>query len=382
MEELTIGQRIAARRKELGLSQIDLGEKMGVSRQSVSKWESDAAIPEIDKLIGLSKLFQVSVGWILGLEGEDAPAENPEQTFTDREWEIIDRLSQPQVQMPRWLLPLAAVVTAVSVAAAALSGMALHASRNVDMSAISQAIAMLNISTESQLQDTRILRDYSYVAEPSQDLQHCTFRFTGQPAYYEEGSHGDLIVLRGSEIILEEPCEWNGIHYTAAFTVPVRDGYTASFCLTDKNGIVRTTAVPDSVLYQLVAAQSFGQVSMDYQNIRYDGSSIHLDEIRFRIDAPDMLRDTENIWESCCLLVLGDTQEVGRLDIMNRSEKSKEINFKENNVSFFTKEQTIETGDLSGCKRVELVLEIRLTTGLFVVKPVGTVHPAKIDHGA
>ena len=44
MEELTIGQRIAVKRRELGLSQIALGEKMGVSRQSISKWEADAAI--------------------------------------------------------------------------------------------------------------------------------------------------------------------------------------------------------------------------------------------------------------------------------------------------------------------------------------------------
>ena len=72
MEDLTIGQRIAMKRRELGISQIELGERMGVSRQSVSKWEADGAIPEIDKLIALSKLFGVRVGWLLGVE-DDAP---------------------------------------------------------------------------------------------------------------------------------------------------------------------------------------------------------------------------------------------------------------------------------------------------------------------
>ena len=38
---MTTGQRIAAKRKELGLSQEALGEKLGVSRQSIYKWESD-----------------------------------------------------------------------------------------------------------------------------------------------------------------------------------------------------------------------------------------------------------------------------------------------------------------------------------------------------
>ena len=76
---MTIGQRIAQKRKELGLSQEALGSKLGVSRQSIYKWEADSALPEIDKLIALSRLFGVSVGWLLGVEeppeADAAPAE-------------------------------------------------------------------------------------------------------------------------------------------------------------------------------------------------------------------------------------------------------------------------------------------------------------------
>ena len=49
---MTIGQRVAQKRRELGLSQEALGDQLGVSRQSIYKWESDSALPEIDKLIG------------------------------------------------------------------------------------------------------------------------------------------------------------------------------------------------------------------------------------------------------------------------------------------------------------------------------------------
>lgn len=52
---MTIGERIAFERKELGLSQGALGERMGVSRQSIYKWEPDAALPEIEKLVKLSR---------------------------------------------------------------------------------------------------------------------------------------------------------------------------------------------------------------------------------------------------------------------------------------------------------------------------------------
>ena len=64
---MTIGQRIAELRKQQNLSQEALGELLGVSRQAISKWESDAALPEIDKLIAMSKRFGVTVGYLLGV---------------------------------------------------------------------------------------------------------------------------------------------------------------------------------------------------------------------------------------------------------------------------------------------------------------------------
>lgn len=84
---MTLGQRIAQKRKELGLSQEGLGEQLGVSRQAIYKWESDASLPEIEKLIALSRLFSVTVGWLLGVEEEPRPAEEltPRQLAMVRE---------------------------------------------------------------------------------------------------------------------------------------------------------------------------------------------------------------------------------------------------------------------------------------------------------
>ena len=65
---MTTGNRIASKRKEMGLTQEALGEQLGVSRQAIYKWETDAALPEIDKLIILSRLFGVTVDWLLGME--------------------------------------------------------------------------------------------------------------------------------------------------------------------------------------------------------------------------------------------------------------------------------------------------------------------------
>lgn len=65
MKEMTMGERIQQLRKAAGLSQEQLAEKLDVSRQSVSKWELNDAVPELTKVIALSELFGISVDELL-----------------------------------------------------------------------------------------------------------------------------------------------------------------------------------------------------------------------------------------------------------------------------------------------------------------------------
>lgn len=62
---MTIGSRISALRKQLGLSQDDVADKIGVSRQSVSKWETDTSAPDAFNLIALSEVLNTSVEYIV-----------------------------------------------------------------------------------------------------------------------------------------------------------------------------------------------------------------------------------------------------------------------------------------------------------------------------
>ncbi|WP_139652094.1 helix-turn-helix transcriptional regulator [Raoultibacter phocaeensis] len=64
-----IAERLAARRKEAGLSQEGLAEKLGVSRQAVSKWERSESSPDTDNLIALAKLYGVSLDDLLYVDG-------------------------------------------------------------------------------------------------------------------------------------------------------------------------------------------------------------------------------------------------------------------------------------------------------------------------
>ena len=68
---MNIGDRILTQRKIKGLSQGELADAIGVSRQSVSKWESEQSIPDIDKIVLMSDLFGVTTDYLLkGIEKE------------------------------------------------------------------------------------------------------------------------------------------------------------------------------------------------------------------------------------------------------------------------------------------------------------------------
>ena len=76
---MTIGEKICKLRKEYNYTQEQLADRLGVSRQSISKWESDLAYPETDKLIELGKLFNCSMDYLL----KDGITEKTEVTNTD-----------------------------------------------------------------------------------------------------------------------------------------------------------------------------------------------------------------------------------------------------------------------------------------------------------
>lgn len=85
---MNLGETICRLRKKAGMSQSDLAEKLDVSRQSVSKWETDAAVPDLEKLVKMGEIFGVSLdGLVKGetverekQEVPPVPASRPERT--------------------------------------------------------------------------------------------------------------------------------------------------------------------------------------------------------------------------------------------------------------------------------------------------------------
>lgn len=61
---MTLREKLIVSRNKAGLSQMELAERLGVSRQAVSRWESGDTTPTMDKLKSLAKIYGVSLDWL------------------------------------------------------------------------------------------------------------------------------------------------------------------------------------------------------------------------------------------------------------------------------------------------------------------------------
>lgn len=82
-DDVTTGEKLALLRRQKGMTQEELSETLNVSRQSVSRWEMDAAFPETDKLIRLSKLFDCSIDFLLKHEYQKNERKDTDLSATD-----------------------------------------------------------------------------------------------------------------------------------------------------------------------------------------------------------------------------------------------------------------------------------------------------------
>lgn len=77
---MTLREKLIVLRDRAGLSQMELAERLGVSRQAVSRWESGDTTPTMDKLKSLARIYGVSLDWLCSdtADGEPPEAAKPE----------------------------------------------------------------------------------------------------------------------------------------------------------------------------------------------------------------------------------------------------------------------------------------------------------------
>ena len=111
---MPLADRIIELRKKQGWSQIDLADRLDVSRQSVSKWEMAQAVPELDKIIKMSELFAVTTDYLLkddapvpddaGAAPPPPPPEEPPRPAPEPETPPGPAPAAPKKRRRRWIL--------------------------------------------------------------------------------------------------------------------------------------------------------------------------------------------------------------------------------------------------------------------------------------
>ena len=107
---MTLGEKLKEIRKRFGLSQEQLAKLLNVSRQAITKWENDGGIPDITNLQELSKVFSITVDYLLD-EDHQLPAlsmrkvlDKDQYGYFDESYEIYTLVRRRKMQKLEWIL--------------------------------------------------------------------------------------------------------------------------------------------------------------------------------------------------------------------------------------------------------------------------------------
>ena len=189
-------------RRASGMSQEELAEKLGVSRQAVSKWESGATQPELSKLIELSKLYSVSVDELLSLEHakpEQDAAESPVQSNAEK-------APTEKLSFRDFCIQHKKIIGGAAVALAALIAVGVHYNNrintlstqvndlrsqlyNVQNNLSNQIAGISNNVSDILARESSLISQYNYeITNVDLKKQECTIAFSLLPKTISEGT--------------------------------------------------------------------------------------------------------------------------------------------------------------------------------------------------
>lgn len=240
---MTTGEKIAALRREHKLSQEALGEKLGLSRQAVSKWEADQAVPTMDNLMELSRLFGVPVDTLLR---PDAPFPAP-----PAEKNSTDAPAAPETPH-KGISPSRGKILAIGGAALLCVSLALNAVCLYQIAQLKGEVQALrvqagNVSTVYYPGTDADTGDFAESSEhmtlDPENTEQLIVTFSAVPRVASDGETAKFL-LRGGEQSWECEAEGDaGGGYRGSLTIPMVDEYSVYLVLTDRNGGTRNLLI-------------------------------------------------------------------------------------------------------------------------------------------
>ena len=374
MNEQTLGQRIAAGRKMLGLSQEALGEKMGVSRQAISKWESDAAVPELEKLIAMSRLFGVTLGGLLGIEEAPQSAGLNEEQIRN----IVRQCQTPPPRPRRGPFILCALVCGLSLLFSAIA-LTRQPAAPTDYSAQIASLQQSNQSLQRELGDLwyqlqvsqeedaeTLLLDHQIIFDGlKKNTAHITFSAT--PKQLNPGQDASFVVLREGYVVRDVLCTVNSALCTAEVDLPLVDGYEYRFVLTDDDDSQQFQLLDDGGCAYLKTDSSIVLESWLIPDADYRRNTLYIHGLELQLTQPLLsAKAGDSSWTKLDYVVTVNGAEVRRESFLEPDFRdSLDWSLSEGTRSF--KDITLNSGD-----QVSLMVDTAVSSGLAEALTVGT----------
>lgn len=240
---MTTGEKIAALRREHKLSQEALGEKLGLSRQAVSKWEADQAVPTMDNLMELSRLFGVPVDTLLR---PDAPFPAPPAEKNSTDAPAAPETPHKGVSLSRGKI-LAIGGAALLCVSLALNAVCLYQIAQLKGEVQALRVQAGNVNTVYYPGTGADTGDFAESSEhmtlDPENTEQLIVTFSAVPRVASDGETAKFL-LRGGEQSWECEAEGDaGGGYRSSLTIPMVDEYSVYLVLTDRNGGTRNLLI-------------------------------------------------------------------------------------------------------------------------------------------
>ena len=240
---MTTGEKIAALRREHKLSQEALGEKLGLSRQAVSKWEADQAVPTMDNLMELSRLFGVPVDTLLR---PDAPFPAPPAEKNSTDAPAAPETPHKGVSLSRGkILAIGGVaLLCVSLACSAVCAWSTVRLR-AEVDGLRSLVNGLSLNSTVYYPQTDTNDDFAEssesVALDPNDPEKLLVTFSAMPREISDGETAKFLIHSDGQAWECEPATTNP--YSGSLTIPLVDDYSVYLALTGADGGTRNLLI-------------------------------------------------------------------------------------------------------------------------------------------
>ena len=303
---MTLGEKIYRLRTDRNMTQEQLAEKLGVTRQSISKWEGDLVKPEIEKLKAMAKLFEVSLDDLISDEAADNKVK--EKTVTESSLDKKAKLNKIVITVIACLLIIAMTVTIIVM---------INLSQRVRTLEMQSRTYVTDGDEESD-KDTYFSELEWRVADVDEENMTADIYITAQPKNYNDDTRLTAVAAFKDGKTCTGRLENDNGRFTGSVSVPINAEFIKMSISIDNNGEKQVVALPDeiSLLAELVWLPDIEVSEQTIKGYNYCGIIKLLQPSRYSYEAGSKVsQDAEDIK---LVIKIGDntvfSDEVGRYD--------------------------------------------------------------------